>query len=70
MPSGPGYENIPATAQACAVQGAQLGQNTVNGDIYIQTAYAYEYSHKWRNVGIIFGFMIFFLGVYLVATGE
>jgi len=68
VPSGPGYENVPATARACSVQGAQLGLNYVDGTTYIETAYAYYPIHKWRNIGILFAFMIFFLGVYLVAT--
>lgn len=70
VPSGPGYTGLGADAQACNTVGSTLGSNVVNGDQYLALSYEYYNSHKWRNVGILFGFMIFFLVTYMVATGE
>ena len=52
----------------CAVAGAVAGENDVSGDAWVQASYGYNYSHIWRNLGIMFAFQIFFLVVYLVAT--
>ena len=68
VPSGPGYENVAPGNKICSVVGAQPGSSTVNGDVYLSLSYAYEHSHKWRNFGILIAFIIFFLGVYLLAT--
>lgn len=67
VPTGPGY-NPGGINSVCGVVGAQPGQNFVNGDIYLAISYQYYHAHKWRNVGILFGFMIFFAFVYLLAT--
>lgn len=34
--------------RSCSTVGSVPGQDFVNGDIYINTAYAYYHSHKWR----------------------
>lgn len=34
--------------RSCSTVGSVPGQDFVNGDIYINTAYAYQHSHKWR----------------------
>ncbi|KIX92790.1 uncharacterized protein Z520_11453 [Fonsecaea multimorphosa CBS 102226] len=53
---------------ACAVIGAMPGQRVVSGDSWVQSGYHYSYSHLWRNLGIAFAYMAFFLVFYLVAT--
>lgn len=53
---------------ACAVIGAQPDQRTVSGDSWVQSGYGYSYSHIWRNLGISFAYMVFFLVFYLLAT--
>lgn len=67
VPTGPGYptggDNV-----VCSSVGSKPGLSYVNGDDYINIAYEYYHSHKWRNVGIIFGFMFFLMFVYLAAT--
>ncbi len=45
-----------------------MGETTVSGDSYIETSFGYSYSHIWRNLGILIGFWIFFLALYLIAT--
>jgi len=64
----PTYGSLAAQQQVCSAVGSQAGQRYVNGDTYINSAYEYYHSHKWRNVGIMFAFMIFLMGVYLTAT--
>ena len=58
VPSGPGYENISSDNQVCAFIGSQPGQNVVLGDNYLKTQYEYEYSHTWRNFGILWCFLL------------
>ena len=57
----PAYGSLSANTQVCAVVGAVPGQGFVNGDAFIEQSYQYSASHKWRNIGSIFAFMIFFL---------
>ncbi|KAL1410781.1 Multidrug resistance protein [Vanrija albida] len=66
-PAGPGYPTS-GPGVVCSTVGSVAGATTVNGDAYINAAYQYYHSHKWRNVGIIFAFMIGLLAVYLGAT--
>ena len=69
VPAGPGYPNG-GDATVCGVVGAVAGQSSVDGNTFINLSYSYYHSHKWRNVGILFIFMIAFFGVYLFATGQ
>jgi ABC-type multidrug transport system ATPase subunit/ABC-type multidrug transport system permease subunit len=64
----PPYWNISVDAFTCAVPGAISGQTYVSGDDWFETAYGYSYSHLWRNIGILAGFLAFFLITYLLAT--
>ncbi|KAF8314186.1 ABC transporter [Clavulina sp. PMI_390] len=64
VPSGGSYTTA-GDNFACAVQGAQAGQTTVNGDAYLSAALDYHHSHLWRNVGINLAFWIAF--VFLTA---
>nr|QFR37216.1 ABC transporter [Cyberlindnera americana] len=50
----------------CNSVGAVAGEYTVSGDRYIELAYSYKNTHKWRNFGISIAFMIFFLVFYMV----
>ena len=54
--------------RACAAIGSDYGTHFVDGDTYLARNYQYYYSHLWRNLGIIFGFTIFFMAIYLLAT--
>lgn len=51
----------------CAVKGSVAGQLDVDGDTWASVSYGYEYSHLWRNYGILVAFMVFFYVVYLAA---
>lgn len=68
VPTGPGYENISADQRVCAATGSRAGSPVVAGTEYIGLAYEYYNAHKWRNIGILFGFVFFFLFVYVCLT--
>jgi len=69
VPAGPFYANATGTQHVCSAVGGIPGENHVMGQRYISLSYQYEHAHKWRNVGIIIGFLVFFLCVYLWLTG-
>ncbi|KAH6876526.1 ABC transporter [Thelonectria olida] len=62
------YDDIEPLNRACSAVGSRPGLDFVNGDNYMNTAYKYYHSHKWRNVGILIAFAIFFHVIYIVAT--
>ncbi|CAG8427174.1 unnamed protein product [Penicillium salamii] len=64
----PGYPSLTGDSFICAVRGAVAGERTVSGDAYIQSQYTYTYAHEWRNLGILIGFWIFFMAIYLLAS--
>ncbi|SCV01822.1 LAME_0G18734g1_1 [Lachancea meyersii CBS 8951] len=68
IPTGPAYESISGTERVCSAVGAVPGQDYVNGETYINVAYGYYHSHKWRGLGIGLAYAIVFLGVYLAVT--
>ncbi|CCH45147.1 Multidrug resistance protein [Wickerhamomyces ciferrii] len=58
--------NIPSDGFICNAVGAQTGEFTVDGTTYLEVAYKYKNSHRWRNWGITLAFALFFLAIYLV----
>ncbi|KAJ2929810.1 hypothetical protein H1R20_g7294, partial [Candolleomyces eurysporus] len=60
VPQGPGYENITLANQVCAVVGAQPGEDFVDGSIFARLSFQFEWSHTWRNLGIIIAFGVGF----------
>lgn len=54
----PDYAKASVKNVACDAMGAIPGQSFVNGDHYINSAYSYYHSHKWRNVGIIIAMVV------------
>ncbi|CAG7975963.1 unnamed protein product [Penicillium salamii] len=52
----------------CSQKGAKAGQAFINGDDYFTSSFQYSNDHKWRNLGIMFCFMIFFMATYLIGT--
>ncbi|KAG5825584.1 hypothetical protein H9Q74_004317 [Fusarium xylarioides] len=63
-----GYQNVGPSNQAYSTVGSVPSQDFVNSDVYVNSQYKYFHAHKWRNVGIIISFIIFFHIVYIVAT--
>ncbi|KAJ9143354.1 ABC transporter CDR4 [Pleurostoma richardsiae] len=64
----PDYANASAASVACNAIGAIPGEPFVKGDNYINSAYDYYHSHKWRNVGIIIAMAAFNHLVYFIAS--
>ena len=53
--------------QLCSIQGAGVGQNTVDGNAYMNIGYSYTKAHIWRNFGILIGFFVFFMLLQILA---
>ncbi|KAL2689041.1 hypothetical protein Neosp_003092 [[Neocosmospora] mangrovei] len=68
VPRGPGYDDLPPASRICAVVGAEPGSNVVSGDRYINMSFDYSNAHKWRNVGILCGFLVAFFLAYIVSA--
>ncbi|KAF2769646.1 putative multidrug resistance ABC transporter [Teratosphaeria nubilosa] len=64
----PDYGSLALQEKVCSAIGSTAGDAYVNGDAYINSAFKYYHSHKWRNVGIVFAFMIALMFAYLGAT--
>lgn len=64
----PSYTPLVGDSWICSVVGSVAGRATVSGDAYIGSSYTYYYSHVWRNLGILFGFLIFFTVLYIVTS--
>lgn len=64
----PSYGTPGALNVACDVVGAVPGQSYVSGDTYINSAYSYYHSNKWRNVGIIIAMLVFNHIAYFVTS--
>lgn len=68
--SVPGYTNaeVGPLNHICSAVGAVTGQDFINGDDYINSAFKYYVDHKWRNIGILIAFVVFFLFTYMVTA--
>lgn len=70
VPSGLGYNDVTGDHRICSVVGSAAGATVVNGDSYIETAFSYYNSHKWRNWGILVGFAIAGFVVYIFLVEQ
>ncbi|KAF2185804.1 hypothetical protein K469DRAFT_750126 [Zopfia rhizophila CBS 207.26] len=68
VPSGPEYGGVEPSERACATVGAVAGQDYVDGSSYLMLTYGYSYSHKWRNLGILFAMVGIFCAIHLVSA--
>ena len=68
IPPAPDFGDGSRPNQICSTVGSVPGEQFVGGDAYINSTYQYYASNKWRNLGILFAFMIGFLCTYLTAT--
>ncbi|KAJ5204724.1 ABC multidrug transporter C [Penicillium cinerascens] len=62
------YNSVGLANKVCSAKGARPASNIVMGDNYLHDSFQYYNSHKWRNLGIMIGFMIFFMATYLIGT--
>lgn len=60
IPVGP---SVLPQFQSCTVQGSRPGATSVRGRDYLEASFGFRKSHLWRNLGIIFAFFVFFVGV-------
>ncbi|KAL2162348.1 hypothetical protein VTH06DRAFT_7261 [Thermothelomyces fergusii] len=67
-PAVEGYQNAGPRNRVCSAIGSVPGSAWVRGDDYINSGFRYYHAHKWRNIGIIFAFMVGFLVCYMVAA--
>ncbi|GAA5895664.1 hypothetical protein JCM6882_000364 [Rhodosporidiobolus microsporus] len=68
VPTGAGYPDVSSGFAACSVAGSIAGSNVVDGTTYINESYGYYASHKWRNYGIVWAFLIGLMCLYLGAS--
>ncbi|KAJ5724605.1 hypothetical protein N7493_006333 [Penicillium malachiteum] len=66
VPAYPGFVSGTSKSFICGVEGTMAGELYVNGDSFLRTSYGYEYTHLWRNFGILCAFTMAFLVIYLV----
>jgi len=65
VPTGPGYEGAAGAERVCSTVGSVAGSNIVQGSDYLRLSFSYESSHKWRNVGIVIGFIVALGALYI-----
>ncbi|EAU31010.1 ABC transporter CDR4 [Aspergillus terreus NIH2624] len=63
-----GYEHVSNANRICSAVGAVPGNPYVEGTDYIESSFQYYPSHKWRNIGIVIGFIVFFHALYMMFT--
>ncbi|EHK98954.1 putative ABC transporter CDR4 [Glarea lozoyensis 74030] len=68
VPMGDAYLNSSPSERVCATTGAAAGADFVDGDTWLRVNYQYEYSHLWRNFGILLALVVGGCAVYLTAT--
>ncbi|KAJ5515061.1 CDR ABC transporter [Penicillium fimorum] len=68
IPMGESYVGVDRFSKICSQKGAVAGQDYITGEDYYTASFQYSNSHKWRNLGIMIGFMIFFMATYLIGT--
>ncbi|KAF5971729.1 ABC-2 type transporter [Fusarium coicis] len=68
IPSGQGYDSLTASQRTCVVVGAVPGSAVVDGGAYLEGTYQYDHGRKWRNIGILFGFTVFFFFTYVLSA--
>lgn len=67
IPSGPGYDDI--NHQVCTLLGSEPGNPIVSGLAYIYSTFGYQEKDQWRNWGLIWVLISFFL-IMTVFLGE
>lgn len=68
IPRYPVFKNGSYPMFICGEKGAIAGELFVNGDRYLNDSFHYQFEHMWRNFGILCGFLVFFLGLYLLMS--
>lgn len=64
----PPYQPPVGDSFICTTVGSVAGQAFVNGDAYLEGTFRAFYAHAWRNLGILFGFLVFFMSTHFAAA--
>ncbi|KAK5995250.1 ZEB2-regulated ABC transporter 1 [Cladobotryum mycophilum] len=62
------YTHVGVTNQVCDSIGAVQGQDYIDGDTYVHSAFDYQWAHRWRNFGIVIAFTIGLTVLYMIAA--
>lgn len=65
VPSGGTYPAGIGPNQVCSLAGATPGTTIIPGSDYLYANFQYAESHLWRNVGILFAFLV---GIFLITA--
>lgn len=65
VPSGGSYPTA-GPNRICTPVGSVPGQDFVDGTRYMEMSFDYRNLHKWRNFGIVIGFIVFFFCTYIL----
>lgn len=68
VPTGGPYLSLPLSNKVCSTVGSTAGSDKVQGTAYLEQSYHYYANHEWRNLGIMFAFMLFFAFTHLIAA--
>jgi ABC-type multidrug transport system ATPase subunit len=66
----PPYGSDSDNSRVCTAVSGVSGQPYVDGTAYLDSAYNYQPSHKWRNVGILYVMMFGLMAVHLIAIEK
>ena len=64
----PWYPDASPENTVCSSVGARPGENYVDGDVYAASQYDYHWGNRWRNLGIMIAFILFFLATYMIGA--
>lgn len=68
VPNGAEYDGLALQSRACDIVGAMPGVDFVTGTQHLMEAYNYKPDHRWRNLGVMVCFLVFFLACNLVSS--
>lgn len=68
VPFGGPYNDVTGENRVCSSVGAVPGQEFINGDTYAKSQFDYSWENRWRNLGIMIAFMLFFLATHMIGA--
>ena len=68
VPRGPVYDG--QGGRKCAVAGSNSASGLISGERYIESKYHFHKENLWRNLGLVFLFMIALCGLHLFAADH